>query len=544
LTADSTAAPSAGATGSPFTPQDAARMRGDGISEEKALAQLEIFRKGPAHTRLERACAVNDGIARLSRAELETLGTLFAEEAARGRALQFTPASGAATRMFKGLLAAHARGEADKAHFALFAREAGQGQADAKEFLDFYMGLSLFPFRDALQDSLSRAGLDLEALYDAKDYLPILEHLLTAKGLGYADRPKALIAFHRYGSEARTALEEHLVEAAALVRDAKGTTRLHFTVSAEHEKAVLTQLEKVRPRFEAAGARFDIGFSQQKPSTNTLAADQDNRPFRNSDGTLAFRPGGHGALLENLHHTGGDIVFIKNIDNLVTDRYRGEVLLYRKALGGYLVRLQERIFGYLRRLRAEGSAAPDAALLDEAAQFTEQRLGTLLPDALRAAGARGDVLVEKRAFLIKTLNRPLRVCAMVKNQGEPGGGPFWVRYPDGALRLQIVETAQIDTGNSQQRKILESSSHFNPTDLVCGLRDCEGRLFQLQDYVDPEAYFISVKSKDGKSLKALELPGLWNGSMAFWNTAFIEAPVEIFNPVKTVTDLLRPRHQS
>jgi hypothetical protein len=531
--------------GAPFTPQDAARMRAEGISEEKALAQLEIFGKGPVYTRLERACAVNDGIARLSRAEMESLSQVFSEAAAQGRALQFTPASGAATRMFKGLAAVLARAQGQGLNpptFAALAKEAASGQSDAREFVDFFGGLPQFPFRDALKASLARAGLDLESLYEAKDYRPVLEHLLTARGLGYADLPKALIPFHRYPEGARTALEEHLVEAAALLSDAGGTVRLHFTVSAEHETAMLTLLETVRTRAEWAGTRFDIGFSQQKPSTNTLAVDADNAPLRNADGTLVFRPGGHGALLENLFHTGGDIVFIKNIDNLVTDRHRDEVLAQRRALGGYLVRLQERTFAYLRRLRESGAA--DTALLEETAHFVEQRLGSILPEPLRAQPRDAAAAEEKRAFLIKTLDRPLRVCAMVKNQGEPGGGPFWVRGKDGALRLQIVETAQIETGNSQQRKILESSSHFNPTDLVCGLRNSRGELFKLQDFVDPDAYFIAVKSKDGKAIKALELPGLWNGSMAYWNTAFIEVPVEIFNPVKTVNDLLRPRHQS
>src|SRR5690606_32049479 len=267
--------------------------------------------------------------------------------------------------------------------------------------------------------------------------------------------------------------------------------------------------------------------------------DQDNLPARNPDNTLSLRPGGHGALLENLFHTGGDIVFIKNIDNVVPERLRGEVLAHRKALGGFLVRLQARAFGYLRRLRE----SPDANLIEEAAHFAEQRLGVVLPETKRAPAGDSRSAAEKTAFLIRILDRPLRVCAMVKNQGEPGGGPFWVVGKDGTLRPQIGESAQVDTGAAAQRKILESSTHFNPVDLVCGLRDEGGELFKLQDFVDPDAFFITTKAKDGKTVKALELPGLWNGSMAFWNTVFVEAPVSTFNPVKTVNDLLRPNHQ-
>lgn len=514
-------------TASAFTAQDIARMRADGISEEKALAQLEIFRKGPNYTRLERVCSINDGIARLSPAEAASFIAAFDEASARGRALQFTPASGAATRMFKGLVAV--LGRADKPSLAALRKEAG-GNGDAKEFIEFFDNIPRMPFLPDLRDALARAGHSLDALRESGDYRPILEQLLTPNGLGYADRPKALIPFHPGDGRFRTALEEHLVEATALLRDSLGIVRLHFTVSPEHEKAILSLVESLRPRYAAAGIRFEIGFSQQKSSTNTLAADADNRPFRNTDGSLVFRPGGHGALLENLFHTGGDIVFIKNIDNLVSDRYRDVVIKSRKTLGGCLVQLQDRAFAYLRALRA------GAGSVDEAAQFVSQRLGAVPPESLSGE--------DKRAWLIKILDRPLRVCAMVKNEGEPGGGPFWVRHKDGSLRLQVVETPQVDVRDSQQKKLMESSSHFNPTDLACALRNSEGELFKLQDYVDPDAYFIAMKSKDGKSLKALELPGLWNGSMAYWNTAFVELPVEIFNPVKTVNDFLRVRHQA
>jgi uncharacterized protein DUF4301 len=532
-----------------FSDRDREQLRARGISEERALAGLRIFRAGQKHTHLERPCTLNDGIMRLSPAEMETLSAGFAEAAAKGRVMGFVPASGAATRMFKGLVAILNR--ADAPAFAALAKEASQG-GDAKETADWFNGLRNFPFYPALCEAMVQSGLDPEALYAAKEYRPFLQALLGAQGIAqslrYAERPKALIPFHRYPPGPRTSLEEHLEEAVGLVQDAQGICRLHLTVSPEHEHAIHATLEAARRKYEGTRIRFSIGLSQQKPSTDTLAADQDNAPLRNPDGSLAFRPGGHGALLENLFHTGGDIVFIKNIDNVVPDRLRPTVLAYRRALGGCLVRMQERVFAYLKRLRespgAEGKeAAGFAALVDEAAHFAEQRLGSVPPEAMRAPATDAAALAAKAAFVIKTLDRPLRVCAMVRNQGEPGGGPFWVRAKDGGLRPQIVESAQVDLASSQQRKIMESATHFNPVDLVCGLRNGEGEQYKLQDFVDTEAYFITAKSKDGKTIKALELPGLWNGSMAFWNTLFVEVPVETFNPVKTVNDLLRPNHQ-
>lgn len=540
-------------------------MRAHGIGEERALAGLRIFREGQKHTRLERPCTLNDGIVRLSPAEMENLSAGYAEAAAKGRVMAFVPASGAATRMFKGLVSVLNR--ADAPTFAALMKEASQG-GDAKETVDWFNGLRDLPFYQALCEAVTQGGHDPEALYAAKEYRPFLQAMVGSQtgtqadprsgpaglqpglhpGLHFAERPKALIPFHRYPQGPRTALEEHLEEAVGLVQDAQGLCRLHLTVSREHEHAIHATLDAARRKYEGTGIHFQIGLSQQKPSTDTLAADQDNAPLRNPDGALIFRPGGHGALLENLYHTGGDIVFLKNIDNVVPDRLRPVTLAYRQALGGCLVRMQERVFAYLERLRdptgSDGrDAAGFAALVEEAAHFAEQRLGSAPPEPLRPPAADAQTLAAKAAFVIKALDRPLRVCAMVKNQGEPGGGPFWVRGKDGGLRPQIVESAQVDLGSSQQRKIMEAATHFNPVDLVCGLRNGKGEQYKLQDFVDTEAYFITAKSKDGKTVKALELPGLWNGSMAYWNTIFVEVPVETFNPVKTVNDLLRPNHQ-
>jgi hypothetical protein len=480
----------------------------------------------------------------LSPAEAERHTAACAAAAAEGRFLFFVPASGAATRMFKGLSALRHR--KDRPDLAGLAKESGR-DADARETWEWFTRLREFAFYPALRDAVMRAGHDPDATLAAGDYGIWLEAMLDPAGLGFADKPKALIPFHNSPRGPRLALEEHLAEAAALGRDAAGVCRLHFTVSPEHEAAILAALERARRPYEAEGVRFEIGLSTQKPSTDTLAAGADNLPFRDAEGRLVFRPGGHGALLENLHHTGGDLVFIKNIDNVVPAARAAPVLAFRRALGGYLIHLQERSFGYARALAAVPDSRPDfrlvSPLVEEAAFFAAQRLGALPPEPLRAPAGDGDALAAKIAWLSRTFARPLRVCAMVRNTGEPGGGPFWVRYPDGGLRLQIVETAQVDLSQSSQRKILESATHFNPVDMACSLRGPDGLPYKLQDFVDASAGLITEKSKDGKPLKALELPGLWNGSMAYWNTAFVEAPLETFNPVKTVNDLLREIHR-
>lgn len=294
-------------------------------------------------------------------------------------------------------------------------------------------------------------------------------------------------------------------------------------------------LEEVRPLYEDRTTRYEITFSEQSPATDTIAVDVNNRPFRDRDGRLLFRPGGHGALLRNLNDLRGDMVFLKNVDNVVPDRLKDDAIRYKKALGGYLAELQALLFGYLRRL---DGGERDAGLLDEAMEFLRQKFPSAAPVSSHPRSQE-----EKAGFLVTRLNRPLRVCGMVRNEGEPGGGPFWVRQDDGTLSPQIVESSQVDMKSREQRAIWEASTHFNPVDLVCGVRNYRGEPFDLMSYTDPDTGFISVKSKDGRELKALELPGLWNGAMARWNTVFVEVPSSTFNPVKTVLDLLRPAHQ-
>ena len=343
--------------------------------------------------------------------------------------------------------------------------------------------------------------------------------------------------FHTYPRGGRTALEEHLVEAALYARDSRGCARLHLTVSIEHEQGVRDRLLQVTADYEAlCGAIIEIGVSRQEKATNTLAVDPEKRPFRNDDGDLVFRPGGHGALLANLDALMADVIFLKNIDNVVPDRLKPETVRWKKVLGGVLITLQEGIFQRLRLLENGDAGEED---LTEIASFCRERLLLDLPPAFEQRPP-----AERRSFLFRRLNRPLRVCGMVRNEGEPGGGPFWVDDRDGSEgpSLQIIEESQIDCNDPQQREIWRAATHFNPVDLVCGVCDFRGGKFPLTQFVDPALSIIAHKSEQGRELLALERPGLWNGSMAFWNTVFVEVPLATFNPVKTVSDLLRPQH--
>lgn len=503
-----------GQSGSPedlFSQDDLRQMSELGIAPEEAARQIELFRSPPRPTRVLRPCTPGDGIRVIFESDQERLLGFWERAAREGRIGKVVPASGAASRMFKDLLE------------DLHSRPA-EPSAPVRTFFD---NLQRFPFFD----DLPRAA--------EGDRATVLEHLLTGQGLGYADLPKGLLKFHRYPGETRTAFEEHLVEAAETVRDANGLCRLHFTVSPDHEEGFRKLLEEVRPRYEQRyGVRFEVSFSSQSRSTDTVAVDPENRPFRLEDGTLLFRPGGHGALIGNLQslaNQGWDVVLLKNIDNVVPDDRKATGLLWKKLLAGALFALQSRIFGYLERLEDGPTVTPE--LLEEVEKFMTDALVRPVPAemSLRAE--------ELRQYFLRVLDRPLRVCGVVRNLGEPGGGPFWVETIDGDVSLQIVETSQLDPHDAQQQKLLRESTHFNPTDLACALRDRHGRPYDLQRYIDPATVFISHKSHEGRPLKALERPGLWNGAMAAWNTIFIEMPDATFAPVKSVLDLLRPEHQ-
>jgi hypothetical protein len=515
-----------------FTHADLEQIKTRGTSLQQVLSQIDMFRKGFPHTRLDRPCTVGDGISVLSEMDLDKMGKTYSQAALAGRAMKFVPASGAATRMFKFLLSVHQCYEHVEETLAM--AEAEKGDSDTQALLRFIEGIDRFAFYEDLRQVMSRDGLDVEELLSSGQYKSILEYLLTAKGLDLAHLPKGLIKFHDYPDHNRTPFEEQLVEAASYIRDAEGIGRVHFTVPVEHERTIRKYLEDRLRQYAWLDTTFQITLSVQRASTDTIAVDMDNAPFRDQAGRLLFRPAGHGALLENLNELRGDIVFIKNIDNVVPDRRKQEICVYKRALGGYLVELQEAIFSYTERLLEKW----DDLTVKQCLEFVGAQLSVIPPE-----GIIRDSRAAKREYLLSKLNRPLRVCGMVKNEGEPGGGPFWIRDGQGGVSLQIVESAQVDMSSSEQRSIWETSTHFNPVDLVCGVRDYLGRPMNLLNFSDPESGFISIKSQEGRELKALELPGLWNGSMAHWNTVFVEVPGTNFNPVKTVLDLLREAHQ-
>jgi hypothetical protein len=495
---------------------DLAELRERGISAEEAGRQLALLRRPPAWVRLDRPCTPGDGIETVAPREVPDLLARHEAAAGAGRLTKFVPASGAATRMFQELL-------------AVVDAERGGDPALALELLS---EIRRFPFRESLRDALARTGQDLDELAAGGAFLEVLGALLGPDGLGLAALPKGLLPFHAYREGSRTALEEHLVEAAATVRGADGTCRLHLTVSPEHLDRFRDLLRTAGPAHERRlGARFDVSFSLQKPSTDTLAVGPDGTPLRDRDGRLLLRPSGHGALVENLNGLGADVVLIKNIDNVQPDHLRGATVEWKRILVGRLVEIEETVRALVRALEA----GADPAVLREAGSFARSRLRRELPAGVPAEATRRELLL--------ALSRPLRVCGVVRNAGEPGGGPFWTRDAGGGASLQIVESAEVDRASPAQRAIFEASTHFNPVDLVCGVRDARGRPFELRAFVNPDAVIVARKFQAGRELHALERPGLWNGAMARWNTVFVEVPPATFTPVKTVFDLLRPEHQ-
>ncbi len=477
-----------------FSEKDLQQIAAHGLTPDAVERQIENFRRGFPFLKVVRAASPDDGILLPDAAAVDAAIARY-EKAVAGKCsvVKFVPASGAATRMFKELFA--------------FVNEGKRGKG-----IDTLLeNLQRFAFWPELKAVLP-AGADDKATVDA----------IVNDGLGYGHQPKGLVTFHAYPDGTRKAVEEHLVEGAAYAAS-NGTARIHFTVSPEHMAGFRKLLEEKIPVYEKRfGIRYDISFSVQKPSTDTIAVNPDNTPFRQDDGSLLFRPAGHGALIENLAEIDADLVFIKNIDNVTTDAQRGDTVRYKKALAGILLELQAEAFSYLAKLN-EGTT--DLAPI---AEFIERRLFVKLPTNYDAA------------LLIKILDRPIRVCGMVRNEGEPGGGPFWVANPDGTESLQIAESSQIAP---EDLPLMQSATHFNPVDLVCGVRKADGRKYDLRGYTDPSTGFISSKSSGGRELRAQELPGLWNGAMARWNTVFVDVPITTFSPVKVVQDLLRPQHQ-
>ncbi len=504
-----------------LTQQDLKQLAQKGISEQQIETQLGQFKTGFPFLKLEAAAAIGKGIVAPDEASRKSYVEAWQQYKAAGRkVVKFVPASGAASRMFKDM-------------FAFVDADYDVPTTDFEK--KYFDNIEKFAFYGEL-DAVCRKneGKGIKELMAAGQYKAVAANMLKADGLNYGQLPKGLLLFHSYAEGPRTPMEEHLVEG-ALYAASNGEAHVHFTVSHEHMDFFKQKVaQKADFYAQKYGIRYDITFSEQKPSTDTIAANPDGTPFRNADGSLLFRPGGHGALIENLNEIDADVIFVKNIDNVVPDRLKADTVEWKQIIAGVLVTLQQKAFDYLRLLDT-GKYTHEQ--IEEIIRFVQQDLCCRKADIKQLEDA------ELVIYLHKKLNRPMRVCGVVKNVGEPGGGPFLTYNQDGTVSLQILESSQIDKSNKEYMEMFTKGTHFNPVDLVCAVKDYKGNAFDLPKYVDPTTGFISQKSKSGKELQALELPGLWNGAMSDWSTVFVEVPLSTFNPVKTVNDLLREQHQ-
>ena len=513
-----------------FSEKDIQQIEERGLTPKEVMSQIDLFKKGVPHINLVGAAVKDNGIFLLAKGQTEKYINLYDSKRNSVSIVKFVPASGAATRMFKILFT--------------FLNEYNPKVESINSYINnhkfaelsmFLIGIEKLPFFEEVVHKIHVFIPNFNELsYDEKR-LEFVKTMLDEDRLNYASSPKGLLPFHRYKEHVSTAFEEHLFEA-ALYASSNNKANLHFTISERHNHKFDEEFKYIEEDVEEkTDTLFNINFSYQKHSTDTIAVTLKNKPFRDENGDLIFRPSGHGALLENLNEIEADVIFVKNIDNVVGYRYKDEVADYKKMLGGVLLEVQAETFMYLERLENGGLSDEELALM---AQFLLKKLNVIVNNEFEKYSTK-----HKAEYLRDKLNRPIRVCGMVKNEGEPGGGPFWVKDENGNVSLQIVESAQIDKKNKQQKEILKQSTHFNPVDLVCGAKDYKGNAFDLSKFVDDKTAFITMKTKTGKDLKALERPGLWNGSMAFWNTIFVEVPLTTFNPVKTVNDLLKAPHQ-
>lgn len=501
--------------------EDLKQIAGKGMTEEQINTQLKQFETGFPFLRLEAAAGIGRGIMAPTNEEREKYNKAWEDYKAKGKKIvKFVPASGAASRMFKDV-------------FAFIDADYPTPTTDFEKH--YFDNIRNFAFYDALDETcIKNNSKGIDELISEGDYKAVAANMLEKNGLNYGQLPKGLLLFHKYDDGARTPMEEHLVEG-AMYASSNSEAHVHFTVSHEHMPLFRLKVEEKAALYaKKYNIEYDITFSEQKSSTDTVAANTDNTPFRNDDGSLLFRPGGHGALIENLNEIDADVIFIKNIDNVVPDRLKKDTVEYKQVIAGILVTLQEKAFEYLRLL---DTGKYTHSQLEEIIRFVQQNLCCRNKDIKNYEDA------ELVIYLRKKLNRPMRVCGVVKNVGEPGGGPFLTYNQDGTVSLQILESSQIDKNNNEYMEMFTQGTHFNPVDLVCAVKDYTGKPFNLPDFVDRTTGFISSKSKNGKELKALELPGLWNGAMSDWNTIFVEVPLSTFNPVKTVNDLLRDQHQ-
>lgn len=504
-----------------LTQQDLKQLAQKGISEQQIETQLGQFKTGFPFLKLEAAAAIGRGIVAPTSDEGRKYVDAWQKYKAAGkRVVKFVPASGAASRMFKDM-------------FAFVDADYDKPTTDfEKKYFDNIDKFAFYGELDAVCQKNNGKGI--KALIQEGNFKAVAANMLKAEGLNYGQLPKGLLLFHNYPEGPRTPMEEHLVEG-ALYAASNGEAHVHFTVSHEHMDLFKQKVaQKADMYAKKYGIAYDITFSEQKPSTDTVAANPDGTPFRNADGSLLFRPGGHGALIENLNEIEADVIFVKNIDNVVPDRLKGDTVLWKQIIAGVLITLQKKAFEYLELL---DSGKYTHEQIEEIIRFVQNDLCCRKADIKELEDA--DLVI----YLRKKLNRPMRVCGVVKNVGEPGGGPFLTYNQDGTVSLQILESSQIDKSNKEYMEMFTKGTHFNPVDLVCAVKDYKGNAFDLPKFVDPTTGFISQKSKSGKELQALELPGLWNGAMSDWSTIFVEVPLSTFNPVKTVNDLLREQHQ-
>lgn len=499
--------------------KDLIQLQGLGLSVECVQQQIENFRNGFPKSKLDApATPANNGIKVLDNKEILRYERQYRTLAKDRKILKFVPASGAATRMFKDLYAF------SSTYFGV-AKNFENEFPEVKKFLE---NLHSFAFYNDLKACMLRSDLDIDEYMHRGDYSTVINFLLKEQYLGYGSLPKALLKFHRYGEVQRTPLEEHIVEGALYARNSDGTVNLHFTISPEHRAGFRRKIAEVKQYYESTfGIKLKITFSEQKHYTDIIAVDEQNQPVRDEEGRLIFRPGGHGALIENLNEQHADLIFIKNIDNVVPDWMKNTTVIYKQVLAGMLLELKGKVDNALRVLDAKADAKSIKKIVD----FAKKELNIMVPEGCDAK------------TLHNLLNRPMRICGMVKNLGEPGGGPFYTIDTKGRRSLQVVESAQVNHKDPQQEQLFQASTHFNPVDLVCCTKNYRGRYFDLRKYVDPQTGFISKKTKGATTLKSQELPGLWNGAMADWITLFVEVPVTTFNPVKTVNDLLRKEHR-
>lgn len=496
-----------------------------GITQKQIKLQLSQFKQGFPNLDIVRAAVIKDGVKQLSDKKINEYISMYESSSTKIKKVKFTPASGAASRMFKKLYEVVDNYKGTEDDYLNIMSD--------KEFQSIYYtchNIKNFAFYNDLISSIEKKGITIESISKKKDFPFLLKSLLDTEGLNYGNLPKGLLKFHRTYDGEKTPTHEHLIEGINYAKTDKNVI-IHFTVSSSHLNLFKDHIKIIAPILEKDNkVKFDISYSIQKPSTDTIAVDLNNMPVRDENGELVFRPGGHGALIYNLSDIDADIIFIKNIDNVVQNRLKDDTIKYKKTLAGVLLSVKNKASEYYNNLNNNISSN----LIEEIEEFVKKQLFVIPPTNYNTLNKS-----DKIEYLINKINRPIRVCGMVKNEGEPGGGPFWVKDNDGSISLQIVESSQFC---DEQKEIMQKSTHFNPVDLVCSIKDFSNNNYNLLDYIDKNTGFISSKSMNGKEIKALELPGLWNGAMAKWNTIFVEVPVSTFNPVKTLNDLLRAEH--